>query len=86
MGLPPTAFDTGYVDDFGLRLRQIQPTITTVNYGCPGETTSSFMTGPCLWTTLGQQLHDNFSGSQLGAAIAFLKAHPGEVVCACPLG
>ena len=79
VGLPPSAFNTGYVDDFGVRLRQIQPGIVTVNYGCPGETTSSFIAGPCPWTSIGQQLHDNFSGSQLDAAIAFLRAHPGEV-------
>jgi lysophospholipase L1-like esterase len=79
VGLPPTAFKTGYVDDFAVRLRQIQPAITIVNYGCPGDTTSSFITGPCLWTALGQQLHDDFSGSQLSAAVAFLRAHPSEV-------
>jgi lysophospholipase L1-like esterase len=79
-GLPPSAFNTGYVDDFGVRLRQIQPVVvTTVNYGCPGETTASFISGPCLWTAIGQQLHDNFSESQLDAAVAFLRAHPGEV-------
>lgn len=78
-GLPPSGFNTGYVDVFGARLREIKPGITTINYGCPGETTSSFLAGPCLWTALGQQLHDGFSGSQMQAAVAFLKAHPGEV-------
>jgi lysophospholipase L1-like esterase len=80
-GLPPSAFDTGYVDVFGARLRQIQPAITIVNYGCPGETSSSFITGQplCPWIAGAQQLHDSFSGSQLEAAVAFLKAHPGEV-------
>jgi lysophospholipase L1-like esterase len=29
--------------------------------------------------SIGQQLHDNFSGSQLDAAVGFLRAHPGEV-------
>ena len=78
-GLPPSGFNTGYVDDFGAQLRQIQPGITTVNYGCPGETTASFITGRCPWTTAGHQLHDNFTGSQLDAAAAFLEAHPGQV-------
>jgi lysophospholipase L1-like esterase len=78
-GLPPSAFNTGYVDDFGARLQQIQPSIITVNYGCPGETTKSFIDGPCPWTAGGGQLHDSFSGSQLGAAVAFLRAHPGDV-------
>ena len=79
VGLPPSVFNTGYVDDFALRLRQIQSGIVTVNYGCPGETTSSFIAGPCPWTSIGQQPHDNFSGSQFDAAVAFLRAHPGEV-------
>jgi lysophospholipase L1-like esterase len=78
-GLPPSAFNSGYVDLFGARLREIQPGIVTVNYGCPGESTESFVTGPCIWTEAGQQLHDSFSGSQLEAALAFLRAHPGQV-------
>jgi lysophospholipase L1-like esterase len=78
-GLPPSAFDTGYVDVFAEHLRQIQPAITVVNYGCPGETTKSFIKGPCLWSTFGEQLHDPFSGSQLDAALEFLSAHPGAV-------
>lgn len=78
-GLPASAYNTGYVDDFGARLRQIQPNITTVNYGCPGESTRSFINGPCPWTATGHQLHDAFSGTQLDAAVAFLRAHPGEV-------
>jgi lysophospholipase L1-like esterase len=78
-GLPPLAFDTGYVDVFAEHLRQIQPGITVVNYGCPGETTKSFIKGPCLWSTFGEQLHDPFSGSQLDAAVEFLSAHSGTV-------
>ena len=77
--LPPSAFNTGYVDVFGERLRHIRQGIITVNYGCPGESTESFVTGPCLWTAFGRQLHDGFSGSQLQAALAFLRAHPGDV-------
>jgi len=78
-GLPPSAFNTGYVDVFAEHLREIQPAITIVNYGCPGESTRSFLKGPCLWTEFGQQLHDNFTGRQLDAALSFLRAHPGEV-------
>jgi lysophospholipase L1-like esterase len=78
-GLPPSAFNTGYVDDFGVRLRQIQPGITAVNYGCPGESTVSFINGPCPWSAAGQQLHNPFTGSQLDAALDFLRSHPGEV-------
>jgi len=77
--LPPSAFNTGYVDVFATRLREIQPGITVVNYGCPGESTRSFLKGPCLWAESGEQLHDSFTGRQLDAAISFLRTHPGEV-------
>ena len=77
--LPPSAYNTGYVDVFGARLRQIRPAIVTVNYGCPGESTESFVTGGCIWTTTGHLLHDSFSGSQLQAALTFLIAHPDQV-------
>jgi len=78
-GLPPSGYNTGYVDVFSARLRQIRPRIITVNYGCPGESTDSFLEGSCLWTALGHELHDPFSGTQMQAAVAFLRAHPGEV-------
>src|SRR5215469_9566286 len=78
-GLPPSAYNTGFVDVFSARLRQIRPGITTINYGCPGESTETFMKGGCIWITVGRQLHDSFSGSQLKAAITFLNAHPGQV-------
>jgi lysophospholipase L1-like esterase len=77
--LPPSAYNTGYVDVFAARLREIRPGITVVNYGCPGESTRSFLKGPCLWTEFGEQLHDTFTGAQLAAAVSFLRSHPGEV-------
>jgi lysophospholipase L1-like esterase len=78
-GLPPSGFNTGYVDVFAARLRQIQPSITVVNYSCVGESTRTFMAGPCLGNTLGIRLHDEWAGTQLDAALAFLSAHRGEV-------
>ena len=77
-GLPPEAFNTGYADLFAARLRQLQPQITTVNYSCPGESTTSFLQ-PCIWKTSGHALHNDYTGSQLGAALAFLAAHRGKV-------
>lgn len=77
--LPPSAYNTGYVDVFASRLRQIRPNITVVNYGCPGESTDSFVNGPCPWTATGHQLHSAFSGTQLQAALEFLRAHRGQV-------
>jgi lysophospholipase L1-like esterase len=81
LGSPPdpTAFDRGFVDVLGVSLRTIEPTITTVNYGCPGESTATFIQGGCPWTAQGFSLHDGFAGPQLDAAVGFLRAHPGEV-------
>jgi lysophospholipase L1-like esterase len=64
---------------FAARLRAIRPQLTVVNYGCPGESTATFISGPCLAQQFGFALHDEFSGSQLDAALAFLRAHPGQV-------
>lgn len=75
----PVAFDHGFVDRFGVYLRQIAPAITTINYGCPGESTVTFIQGGCPWTAQGDPLHDTFAGTQLDAAVGFLRAHPGEV-------
>jgi hypothetical protein len=75
VGLPPDAFNTGYADLFAARLRQLRPHIATINYSCPGESTISFRQ-PCIWKTSG---HNDYPGSQLGAALAFLAAHRGKV-------
>jgi len=72
---PNGVFNAGYVDDLSGRLGTVRP-ITTVNYGCPGETTSSFTALHC---TSSLQPHDNYSGDQLDAALAFLAAHQGQV-------
>ena len=78
-GLPPSAFDTGYVDVVATRLRALAPGIRVVNYACPGESTVTFTKGGCPWPAEGKRLHDAFRGSQLGAALAFLRAHRGAV-------
>lgn len=75
----PSAFSTGYVDDFSAMLRDINARIETVNFGCPGETTVSFIAGPCGYQAAGFRLHNGFSGDQLDAAMEFLHAHPGQV-------
>jgi lysophospholipase L1-like esterase len=76
---PPALFSTGYVDDFSARLQEIHPGITTVNYGCTGETSLTFIQGGCTYTAAGFELHDSYSGSQLSAALDFLHAHRGQV-------
>jgi lysophospholipase L1-like esterase len=76
---PPSAVNTGYVDLFAARLRKLSTKIKVVNYGCPGESTLTFTRGGCDWLKHGGKLHDAFRGSQLKAAEAFLRAHPGTV-------
>jgi lysophospholipase L1-like esterase len=78
-GFTAEDFDTGYVDVFAAELRRIQPSIRVVNYGCPGESSTTFISGRCPVVQTGFPLHDPFSGPQLDAALAFLRAHPGEV-------
>jgi lysophospholipase L1-like esterase len=79
-GLPPSGFRTGYVDVFGARLRALAPKIRVVNYGCPGESAKTFIDGGCPWLApQGGRLHDAFKGSQLAAALTFLRAHRDQV-------
>jgi lysophospholipase L1-like esterase len=78
-GLPPSGYHTGYVDVFAARLRALAPKIRVVNYSCPGESTKTFISGGCPWLAGGRRLHDPFKGTQLGAALALLRAHPGQV-------
>jgi lysophospholipase L1-like esterase len=75
----PSAVKTGYVDVFAAGLRKLAPEIEVVNYGCPGESTVTFTRGGCDWLKHGGKLHDPFRGSQIAAAEAFLRAHPGKV-------
>jgi len=79
IGQPPAKFDTGYVDVFAAALRRASPKLRVVNYSCPGESTVTFVRGGCPWLAEGRKLHNPFRGSQLDAAVAFLKAHPGQV-------
>jgi lysophospholipase L1-like esterase len=76
---PPAAYATGYVDAFGSLLQQVKPESQTVNLGCPGETTATFIAGSCPYTAGGFALHTAYAGPQLAAAVAFLGEHPGQV-------
>jgi lysophospholipase L1-like esterase len=78
-GLPPSGFNTGFVDVFARRLRKLAPKLRVVNYSCPGETAVTFVAGGCEWLAGGRALHDAFRGAQLDAALAFLRAHPSVV-------
>ena len=75
----PAVYNTGYVDDFAKDLTTIDPRIQTVNLGCPGETTDSLLgLRPCRYHPP-FALHSNYTGSQIDAALAVLRAHPGQV-------
>lgn len=77
----PTAFSTGYADVLAARDRRLQVT----NYSCPGETTTTMIDGGCPWRAAGFAVHDEYPGSQLAAAVTFLRAHrssPGLVTLA----
>lgn len=82
----PESFDTGYVDVLAADLKRSAPGLTVVNLGCPGESTTSFIGGPCGFATSGKPfgtaplpLHVPYQGAQLAAATAYLGAHPEAV-------
>ncbi len=74
----PATFNTGYVDDFAAKLATVHPSIQTVNYGCPGATTATFISVEGC-STYPFRLHTSFSGTQLDAAVSFINAHPNQV-------
>ena len=78
-GARPSDFRTGYVDVFAAKLRKLAPGIQVVNYSCPGEATVTFARGRCPTLAEGVRLHDPYRGPQLRAAVAFLRAHQGQV-------
>jgi lysophospholipase L1-like esterase len=74
-------FHTGFAFVFAKRLAQTPPGARAqlVNYGCPGETTGSFLTGPCFYQAAGFPLHASYKGSQIDAAEALLAGQHGQV-------
>jgi lysophospholipase L1-like esterase len=75
----PADYNTGYVDDFAHVLKLGNPKLQVINDGCPGETTESFIKGPCEYQ-LAFSLHHPYVGgptsSQLSDALAYLQANP----------
>src|SRR5579875_271857 len=72
---------SGYVNDIYRAERRHVQHLQLVDFGCPGDTTTSLLTGVGDYT-LARRLHcDRSYGSQLAAADAFLRSHhhPGEV-------
>jgi lysophospholipase L1-like esterase len=76
----PSAFDTGYTDDLAARMKLIRPDQQVVNMSCPAESTETMINGDCPFThAFGLTIHTSYDGAQLAAAVAFLRAHPGQV-------
>jgi lysophospholipase L1-like esterase len=72
---------SGYVNDVYWHERRHLHDLELVDFGCPGDTTTSLMTGSGNYA-LARRLHcDRSAGSQLNAALAFLRSHNrvGEV-------
>lgn len=60
----------GYANQLYAMLRRSQPGLRLIKLGCPGETTGSMVHGgSCRYQ----------GGSQLAAAVSFLRAHRGHV-------
>ncbi|WP_246342040.1 SGNH/GDSL hydrolase family protein [Actinomadura verrucosospora] len=67
-GRGPT--DEGYTDDLHAALKARRPGLRLVKLGCPGETTTTMLKGGiCSYA----------AGSQMNAALDFLKRHRGRV-------
>src|SRR5215472_9152549 len=76
VGVQPDAVGTsvetrsGYADQLYATLRRSHPGLRLVKLGCPGETTATMMKGGiCPYS----------GGSQLAAAVSFLRAHRARV-------
>jgi lysophospholipase L1-like esterase len=76
--LPPRAFH-GFADLVAARLRKSSPKLRVVNYSCLGESTRTMVEGGCPWLADKGPLHDRYRGTQVAAALAFLRSHPGQV-------
>lgn len=63
-----------YAEDYAA----VFPSLQLVNFGCPGETTTTLVAGGCPWPQAA--LHNAYAPatSQLGAATAFLTAHGSQ--------
>ncbi len=72
---PDLNFNQGYADDFMSNLSQ-HGVKYMANMGCPGETSSSFINGGCPYPFMRKY---PYIGSQLAAAIAYLKFYRGQV-------
>ena len=67
---PIGRFSHGYANQLYREAREKSPGLRLIKLGCPGETTGTMIRGGvCRYRT----------GSQLSEAVAFLRAHPGQI-------
>lgn len=72
--------DEGYADQLYAALRRADPGLRLWKLGCPGETSSSLNDGGiCGYKGDERYSLNAHKSSQLSAALAFLKAHRGQV-------
>ena len=77
----PAAY-TGFADFFIDRVQAttVGAKTTLTNFGCPGETTDTFLDGGCPWLANGGTLHVPFGApTQMAAAEQFLRSNRGRV-------
>ena len=72
---PDLNYSHGYVDDFFSNLKS-HGVKDVANMGCPGETSVTFLNGKCPYPFLRKF---PYVGSQLNAALVYLKLHAGQV-------
>jgi lysophospholipase L1-like esterase len=82
----PETFNDGYVDDFNAALKDVNPNLTLINDGCPGEGTETMIHGSVLPGFCGGEdtqpfpyvwLHHPYgTRTQLEDALAILHANP----------
>ncbi len=71
---PPLQQGFGFYDFLAQGLESINPSLKPVNLGCPGESSTTFMNGTCPGAVA-----NRYTGSQMAAALGFLRSHPGQV-------
>lgn len=74
------SFDTGYVNRLAAKFTSSIPGLHVVDLGCPGETTTSFIYGPCAFATDGKPfgnkplpMHVAYKGAQLLAGLRYIR-------------
>lgn len=84
--LDAASFDTGYVNRLAAILRHSTPNLRVVDLGCPGETTTSFISGPCAFATNGKPfgnkplpMHVKYKGTQLLAGLKYLENQKNNI-------